>query len=229
MRLTQTKEATNEFVTLLESHLATIHPDYQRSRHAKGIRYEYIRETDEGLYAIHSVLCKQGTYRHCFCLSKHLSHVGSDLYSPFTVGGRCDHNYTVTRGCHSDLGLSPRDPISPFLMSDSHRFRAGADRIIRRCTSEAESRLLPFYLSIWRQTQPALQEMLDYIATTPNDQLTAAAAAYTGHRHELSCHMLEFRNLYSSLASSQREAFFAATALTIPEIIRDITRPKTKP
>ncbi len=229
MRLTQTKEATNEFLTLLESHLVTIHPDYQRNRHAKGIRYEFMREIEDGLYAIHSVVCIKGTYYHCFCLSRHLSHVGPTLYSPFTIGGRCDHGYTVTRGCHSDLGLSPTDPVSPFLLSSFHRFRTGADRIIRRCTSEAESRLLPFYLTLWRQTHSALQEMLDFISTTPTDHLTAAAAAYTGHRHELSCHMLEFRSLYGLLSASDRKPFFAATALTIPEIIRDINSSKTKP
>lgn len=180
MRLAQTKEATREFVALLESHLTTIHPDYKRSRHAKGIRYEFIREIGDGLYAIHSVLCMRGRYYHCFCLSEHLGHVGPTLYSPFTIGGRCDHNYSITRACHGDLGLSPVDPVTPFRMSDSHQFRTGADKIVRRCTSEAEARLLPFYQSVWKQTRPVLQEMLDYIAATPADRLASTAATYPG-------------------------------------------------
>jgi hypothetical protein len=229
MRLAQTKEATREFVALLESHLATIHPDYKWSRHAKGIRHEYIREIGDGLYAIHSVLCMRGRYYHCFCLSEHLGHVGPTLYSPFTIGGRCDHNYSITRACHGDLGLSPVDPVTPFRMSDSHQFRTGADKIVRRCTSEAEARLLPFYQSVWKQTRPVLQEMLDYIAATPADRLASAAATYPGPQHELSCHMLEFQRLYGSLPTSQRQAFFAAIAVTIPEIIRDITTTATIP
>ena len=229
MRQAQTKEATKEFAALLESHLVTLHPDYKRSRHAKGIRHEYIREIEDGLYAIHSVLCMRGCYYHCFCLSRHLGHVGPTLYSPFTIGGRCDHNYSITRACHDDLGLSPVDAVNPFRMSDSHQFRTGAGRIIRRCTTEAETRLLPFYRSVWTQTRPILQEMLDYIAGAPADQVAIDATAYPGQRRELSCHMLEFRHVYGSLLPSQQQAFFAATALTIPEIIRDITSTATKP
>lgn len=222
MHLSQTKVSTKEFVAVLESHLITIHPAYRRNREVKGIRHEYVRELEGGLYAIHSVLCKQGTYYHCFCLSLHRTHVAPYLYSPFTIGGRCDHNYTVTTACHRDLGFSPIDPVAPFRMSDSHRFRKGADCIIRRCTSEAESRLLPFYETVWTKTRSALQALLDFASTTPSDQIAPAASAYSGPRHELSCHMIQFRRLHDSLPSAQRPAFFAATVITIPEVIRDI-------
>jgi hypothetical protein len=220
MQLAQTKAARNEFVALLESHLATIHPTYQRNRHVKGIRHEYLRELQAGLFAIHSVICIKGTYYHCFCLSRHHAPVGPYLYSPFTVGGRCDHNYTVTKACHQDLGLSPTSLIAPFRMSDSHRFRAGADQIVRRCLTEAEARLLPFYLSVWNEVRPALQALLDFCAATSTDAIAALAATYPGPRHELSCHMLEFRRIHDALRPDQRSAFFAATATTIPETIR---------
>jgi hypothetical protein len=227
-QLSQTKEATKEFVTLLESVLAAVHPAYQRNRLVKGIRLEYLRELESGLFAIQSVICIKGTYYHCFCLSRHRTPIGPSLYSPFTVGGRCDDGYTVTRACHQDLGLSPIDPIAPFRMSDSHKFRKGADHIIQRCLTEAESRLLPYYLSVWNQTQPALQDLLSYAATTSPEAVAACAASYPGPRHELSCHMLEFRRLHNALPFDQRPAFFASIAVTIPEIIRDLaTRSQT--
>lgn len=223
MQLAQTKETTKEFVAVLEAHLSTIHPAYQRNQEVKGIRHEYLRELEDGLFAIHSVLCAKGTYYHCFCLSRHRTHPGPYLYSPFTVGGRCDHNYTVTRACHGDLGLSPVDPVAPFLMSCSHRFRKGADQIIRRCTTEAESRLLPYYLSVWSETRDALQALLDYSAANSPDAIVTGAASYPSPRHELSCHMLEFRRLYGALRPDQRCSFFAAIALTIPQVISDLT------
>jgi hypothetical protein len=213
---------TKDFVALLESHLATIHPGYQRSRPVKGIRHEYIRELQAGLFAIHSVICIKGTYYHCFCVSRHRAPVGRYLYSPFTAGGRCDHNYTVTRACHRDLGLSPTSLIAPFRMSDSHRFRSGADQIVGRCLTEAEARLLPFYLSAWSAVGPMLQALLDFYATTSTDAIAAHAATYPGPSHELSCHMLEFGRLHDALRPDQRPAFFAATAITIPEVIHSL-------
>ncbi|MGV3661896.1 MAG: hypothetical protein ACO1TE_17040 [Prosthecobacter sp.] len=232
MKLSQTKEATQAFVALLEAHLASIHPDYRRNREVKGMRHEYVRELGEGQLAIHSVFCKRGTFYHCFCLSLHRIPIAPFLYSPFTVGGRCDHNYGVTTACHRDLGLSPVDPVAPFRMSDSHMFRKGADRILRRCTSEAEARLLPFYEAVWRRTRPALQALVEFATTTPPDQLAKAAAAYAGPRQGLASHMLEFGRLHDSLPPAQRPAFFAAVATATPEIIRDfamlfprITRP----
>ena len=224
MQLSQTKEVAKEFVAVFEAHLSTIHPAYQRNREVKGIRHEYVREIESGLFSVHSVLCIRGTYYHCFCLSRHHSHPGPHLYSPFTVGGRCDHNYSVTRACHRDLGLSPVDPVAPFRMSDSHRFRNGADQIIRRCTTEAESRLLPYYLSVWAETRDALQALLDYSAATSPDVIAACAEAYPNPRNELSCHMLEFRRLHDALRPEQRSAFFAAIVLTIPQVIRDLAR-----
>jgi hypothetical protein len=218
-RLAQTKEATKEFVALLESQLAAIHPAYQRNRLVKGIRHEYFRELQAGLFAIHSVICVKGTYYHCFCLSYHRTPVSPYLYSPFTVGGRCDHNYTVTTGCHRDLGLSPIDPIAPFRMSALHRFRTGADRIMQRCLTEAEARLLPFYFSVCCDVRPSLQALLDFCAATPLNKIAACAAMYPGVRHELSCHMLGFRRLHDAVRPELRPAFFAATAMTIPEII----------
>jgi hypothetical protein len=229
MRLSQTKEATKEFVALFESHIQTIHPEYRRNPKAKGIRHEYIRELGDGLLAIHSAICMKGRYYHCFCLSLHPVHIGPYLYSPFTVGGRCDHGYSVTKACHRDLGLSPTDPIAPFLMSDSHEFRKGADRIIRRCTSEAEARLLPFYQSVRAHTRPALQALLDYAATTPPDLLAATASTYSGPRHELSCHMLEFHRHYTLQAPAQRPAFLAATVDAIPEVLRDLAKRPESP
>jgi hypothetical protein len=222
MRLSQPKEATKEFTALLEAQLGSINPAYCRNPKVKGIRQEYLRELGDGLFAIHSVICIRGTFHHCFCLSLHHSPVGPHLYSPLTIGGRCDHNYTITKACHRDLGLSPVDPVSPFRMSDSHQFRTGADRIIRRCTAEAESRLLPAYLDIWSQTLPALRGLLDYYMATPAGRIDEEASTYPGPRQELSCHTIQFQHIYSSLLPSQTSAFFAATIQTIPDVIRDI-------
>ncbi len=226
MRLSQPKEATKEFIALLESHLVSIHPAYRRNTKVKGIRHEYHRELGDGLFAIHSVICIRATFHHCFCLSLHHTPVGPYLYSPFTIGGRSDHNYTITSACHRDLGLSPVDPVSPFRMSDSHQFRTGADRIICRCTSEAESRLLPAYQTIWTQTRPALRGLLDFYRATPMEQIEAEASGYPGPRHQLSSHMIEFQRIHSSLLPSQVSSFFAATILTIPHVIQDIATSK---
>lgn len=222
MRISQSKDVTKEFIALLESHLKTIHPNYQRNPKVKGIRHEYYREIEDGLFAVHSVICIRATFHHCFCLSLHRTHPSPLLYSPFTVGGRSDHNYAITKACHIDIGLNPVDPLSPFRMSDSHQFRSGSDRIVRRCTSEAEARLLPFYQSVWTKAKPALQALVDYYITTSADHLAEAASAYNGSRHELSCHMMDFQRLHSSLTPTQRSSFFAATILTIPDVICDI-------
>lgn len=228
MRLSQTKEATKEFNAFMNSHMPTIHPDYNRSRGAKGIRYEYIREVEEGLYAIHSALCKRGMYHHCFCLSMHAAHAGPNLYSPFTIGGRCDHNYTILHGCRRDLGLVGAEPGHPYRLSTSHQWRKGADDIIRRCTSEAERLLLPHYRSVWLETRPILQAMIVYAKATPPEQLQEVAATYTGSRFGMACHMLEFRELYRSVPQNQREAFVAALVLQLPETFQDLTEPKAQ-
>jgi hypothetical protein len=228
MRLSQTKEATKEFIAFMNSHMPMIHPDYKRSRAAKGIRHEYIREVDEGLYAIHSTLCKQGVYHHCFCLSMHAAHAGSNLYSPFTIGGRSDHNYSILEGCRRDLGLVGAEPGHPYRLSTSHQWRKGADDIIRRCTSEAERLLLPYYRSVWLETRPILQAMIVYARSTPPEQLAEMASTYTGSRFGMACHMLEFRELYRSVPQNQREAFVAALVLHLPETFQDLTQPKAQ-
>lgn len=213
MTLSQSKAATKDFVAVLEAQLFAINPAYERNRKVRGVRHEYTREIEDGVFAIHSVLCMRGTFYHCFCLSLHQSHTSQRLYSPFTAGGRCDHNYSVTTACHRDLGLSPIDPVSPFLMSDSHHFRKGADRIVQRCTAEAEARLLPFYHSVWRELRLPLNELLQLASTATPLDLASAASSYPGELRELSCHMLEFRSLHNSVSPAVRPSFLAATVM----------------
>jgi len=75
---------------------------------------------------------------------------------------------------------------------------------------------------VWDETRPALQALLDFCAATTPDAIAAFADEYQSPRHKLACHMLEFRRLHDALRPDQRHSFFAATALTIPEIIRDL-------
>ena len=149
MRLSQPKGESPKFAEMLGETLREIHPDYAQNKSAKGIRIEFLREVIPGVHASHHALCWKGTYKHGFCITLHRELPTPYFDSPFTAGGRFDRDRTINRSVWIALGQH-------VVLSDSHEFRKGCERIIARCTSEAERILLPHYLAVFQRSREAL-------------------------------------------------------------------------
>lgn len=211
MKLTQTKTDATRFVEQFAQAVSALNSDYRRNRLAKGIRVEFVREVRPGLFASHNVICQKGTYYHGFCLTFHRAIPKPFLYSPFTAGGRFNHNYSVNRAFQLDLGRSPADPISPLRLSDSHRFRTGANAIVDRCTSESEVHLLPHHLAEIARGRSAVDALLT-VLHEGYDSNEAARIAQSGvwNKQQLDCDLLRYINLYSQTHASRRNTLVMA-------------------
>jgi hypothetical protein len=225
MHLAQSKETTAQFLAVLTQHLKQVNPGYMRNKHAKGIRYEFLREVEPGVYASHNVICERGTYYHGFCLTLHRHVPKLALYSPFTIGGRFNHNYSVNRAFQQDLGRSPTDPVSPFRLSDSHRFRPGTEGIIHRCTAEAEAHLLPYYLSVWQRSRPALDALLAFLRHG-YDVHACVQEALGGRWNttELDCDLPRYAALFFSVPLGNREALLKAVVGAKSELFAELSK-----
>ena len=106
---------------------------------------------------------------------------------------------------HNHLGRSPVDPVNPFLMSDSHEFRKGAEKIIRRCTSEAENYVLPQYLEMWKRYEPGLSKIINYALDTT---LELKSPSPKWNREELDGDMIQYGSLYSKCPEEFQEELF---------------------
>ena len=81
--------------------------------------------------------------RHCFCLMLSPALAGPNMSSPLVAGGRFNHNHTIHDAFERDLQL-PRAEW-PNGLHSTHEWRSGTEEIVRRCTSNAEAYLAPFY------------------------------------------------------------------------------------
>jgi hypothetical protein len=129
---------------------------YVRNKKIRANRTEFLKEVRPGLFASQNVLRKRDRYYHCFCLTAHKDVVGPSVHSPFEVGGRFDHNFTIQRGMVALVGHH-------LLLSDSHEKRIGWKGIAERCSLRAEESLLPHYLSIFDDAREALHHLARYI------------------------------------------------------------------
>ena len=157
MRMKQEKGEAKEFQKNFEQILQSIHPSYQRNTNVKGIRTEFLRELEPGVFVSQSTLCKRGTYYHCFALTLSKEILGSSLFSPFVAGVRCDHSYDITNSLTKVTG-------EHILLSCSHSYRKGWDGIAERCAKRAEEELLPFYQNVFYRSKIALKQLL-YFST----------------------------------------------------------------
>jgi len=216
MRLSQPRGEAAEFQAMLEAALATIHPDYTRNKSVRGVRTEYLRELAPGLYASHNAYCLKGRYYHGFCVTLHRELPTPYLHSPFIAGGRFDHNHAINLAIQRDLGTH-------IILSDSHEFRRGCDRIISRCTSEAEKILLPHYMSVFDGAKDALKSLAEFVASDvdiPDQQ--DAIRGFGWSIGNLDCDMSKFAKMYAD--QSDRASFIRAIVASKPELFQRLRK-----
>lgn len=213
MRLSQPKGEASEFQAMLEAALCDIHPDYQRNKVVRGIRTEYIREVIPGVFASHNALCMKGTYYHGFCITLHRELPTPYLHSPFTAGGRFDRNRSVNMAIQRDLGRH-------VILSDSHQFRKGCERIIPRCTFEAEALLLPHYLSVFERSKNALVTLAECVVRdTPISEDREAIRRFGSSIDDWDCDMDHFASLFEKWRREPSE-FLSAVLASKPELFQ---------
>ncbi len=115
--MAQNKGEAAQFLRTFGDILTSLHSNYKRNTLVRGVRTEYLREIEQGLFISQNVYCRSGTYYHCFCLTLHKELPKPYLLSPFTVGGRFDHNYQIQRAVSEYLGHH-------VIPSCSHNFRS---------------------------------------------------------------------------------------------------------
>ena len=155
MRMKQEKGEAQEFLIKFGEILTELNPAYQKNTLVRGVRTEFIREIKENVYLTHNVLCKKGTYYHGFCLTLHKELSNPYLLSPFTQGGRFDHNFCVQRAVSKVLGHT--------VLSSSHNYRKNWQVIAQRCTKKAEEVLLPNYLEVYEKAKEPLKHLKTFI------------------------------------------------------------------
>jgi hypothetical protein len=213
MRLSQPKGEAAEFQALLEATVGDIHPGYERNRTVRGVRTEYLRELEPGVYASHNAYCKKGTYYHCFCITLHRELPTPYLHSPFTAGGRFDHNRSVNMAIQRDVGRH-------VIVSDSHQFRKGCERIISRCTAEAEALLLPHYCSVLDGARDALRSLAKLVASdSPISDDRESIRRFGSSIDDWDCDMGHFASLFGKWRRESAE-FLSAVIASKPELFQ---------
>lgn len=184
---------------------------YMRNKKIRANRTEFLKEVRPGLFASQNVLRKRDRFYHCFCLTAHKDVVGPYLHTPFQVGGRFDHNFTIQRGMVALVGHH-------LLLSASHEKRIGWKGIAERCSSRAEESLLPHYLSIFDDSRHALHHLARYISENDISAPEDSSFVYS----VIDCDMIEYAQLYKAsgdrgkllwdVLCSKREMFCAIKA-----------------
>lgn len=217
MRLSQPKGEASDFQAMLEAALNKIHPEYSRNKSVRGVRTEFLREIETGVYASHNVYCKKGTYYHAFCITLQRDLPTPYLNSPFTAGGRFDHNRAVNMAIQRDVGRH-------IILSDSHQFRKGCERIIARCSAEAEKILLPYYYTVFQRSRKALNELavalMNYHELPDPDETITGSGWSIG---DLDCDMDRFRELYES-SPSDKNVFLNLILASKPQLFKRLRK-----
>ena len=213
MRMSQAKGEPAEFLNLFGEIVNAVHPAYARNMNVRGVRTEFLREVIPGVYASHNVYCRKGTYHHGFCITLHKELPTPYLNSPFTLGGRFDHNLCVNKAIRRDLGRH-------MLLSDTHNFRKGCEGIITRCLSLAESSLLPHYISSFNASKNALWPLVELIfGETAIPEVTQRIRGSGYHILGQDCDMLEFTRMFQTI-TGDRMAFLNAILASKPELFQ---------
>jgi len=216
MRLSQPKGEATEFQAMLEAALKELHPDYERNKAVRGVRTEFLRELAPNLYASHNAYCMKGRYYHGFCITLHRDLPTPYLHSPFTAGGRFDHNHAINMAIQRDLGRH-------IILSDSHEFRKGCHRIILRCTSEAEKILLPHYTEVFDHTKDALRSLAELVASDidiPDPQEVIRGLGWS--IGNLDCDMIKFSKMYAE--QSDQASFLRAILASKLELFQRLRK-----
>jgi hypothetical protein len=217
MRLSQAPGEAAEFIDIFGELVREVHPDYERNKAARGVRAEYCREIAPGVYASHNAYCKKGRYHHGFCLTLHKELPTPYLLSPFSVGGRFDHNHGVNMAFQLDLKRH-------ILLSDSHAYRKGFEEIIRRCVSEAEAQLLPHYVSVLAECRAALVPLAMLVAgkaPIPDTKEDVRGGGWL--IGQLDCNMPRYRELFEA-AGVMREQFLQDLLASKPELFQRLRK-----
>lgn len=217
MRLSQAPGEAAEFLDAFGELVRKVHPDYERNKVVRGVRSEYCREVAPGVYVSHNAYCKKGRYHHGFCLTLHTELPTPYLLSPFTLGGRFDHNHGVNMAFQRDLERH-------ILLSDSHEYRKGFDRIVLRCAEEAEAQLLPHYLSVFDSCREALIPLAELIAgeaPIPDTKEDVRGGGWL--IGQLDCNMSQYRELYEA-AGATREQFLLELLASKPELFQRLRK-----
>lgn len=165
MHTTKSIDETNEFSSTFHEELLTINPEYSKNSLIRGIRCEFTREVYPSVYASHNSICRKGTYYHGFCITLHKMLPANYLISPFSIGGRFDHNFDVNMAFQKNLLWRPGGKKKPRYLNSSHNFRKGADKIIEKCCSAAEDYLLPHYIEVYKKSRKSIVELLSFFET----------------------------------------------------------------
>lgn len=157
-RMSQAPDEAAEFQRVFARIVKEANPNYERNTLARGVRLEYLREIAPGVFASHNVLCKKGTYYHGFAVTLHKELPAPYLLSPFTIGGRFDHNNSAKLAYFRDVEPNKKWPFGSLNFTDSHNFRKGWEAIAEKCTRIAEEKMLPHYHSkINKYKEPLLR------------------------------------------------------------------------
>ena len=216
MRLSQPKGEATEFQAMFEAALKEIHPDYELNKIVRGVRTEFLRELAPNLYASHNAYCKKGRYYHGFCITLHRDLPTPYLHSPFTAGGRFDHNHSINIAIQRDLSTH-------IILSDSHEFRKGCDRIISRCTAEAEKILLPHYMGVFDRAKHALRLLAEMVASDIDiSEPEEVIRGFGWSIGDLDCNMIKFSEMFAE--QSGREPFLRAIVASKPELFQRLRK-----
>ena len=101
--MSQAQGEAAQFLDIFGSIVKDVNPQYARNTLARGVRVEYLREIEPGVFVSHNVLCKKGVYYHGFAITLHKVLPDPYLLSPFTIGGRFDHNNSAKRAYFRDV------------------------------------------------------------------------------------------------------------------------------
>lgn len=213
MRLSQAPGEAAKFLEIFGELAREVHPDYECNKAVRGIRSEYCREIAPGVYISHNAYCSKGRYQHGFCLTLHRELSTPYLLSPFTMGGRFDHNHGVGLAFQRDL--KRHVPIS-----DSHEYRKGFDRIVRGCLAAAEDQLLPHYLSIYESCRSSLIPLAEFIvgeAPIPDTKEDVRGGGWL--IGPLDCNMPQYHEFYEA-AGAERESFLLELLASKPQLFQ---------
>ena len=144
-----TKLSPIKWARAFEETMQRIHSDYALSEQFRGRLVECVREHETGLFISQNCVRMHDSYRHCFCVlltGRKLSGVLSS--SPFELGSRFDHNYTISHAYNRDYRAGAKWRVAAKEWHSNYRLTArGTWQWVERTANSAERFLLPTYVN----------------------------------------------------------------------------------
>jgi hypothetical protein len=151
---------TAKWAKFFEQNLRRVHPDYRPNKHYGGRLLECIREGVTGLFLSQNCIRVHDTYRQCFAVLLTTSKLGPALFSPFVLGSRFDHNYTVSHAYHQDYRPGDTWDVAPKEWHSEHRAtEREAQEWVEHCARSAEEFLFPLYVNRLRHGADAVASL----------------------------------------------------------------------